>query len=183
MQQQCVYFHTDISIEKASEILKEQGWEIIFKSHHDDIDFDTLTEEEKISWIDDFEERIKTQTSKLQKHDRKDGSFIISTDQLKQRFEKLSFMLKNSQLPITEKFEIIVSETRKIDAILGQISTWMYHISERGYPEYNHQIQCARIIAKKGSEQIRYLEYDYDPIITINGPKAVTTKSTLENLF
>jgi len=183
MQQQCVYFHTDISIEKASEILKEQGWEIIFKSHHDDIDFDTLTEGEKISWIDDFEERIKRQTSKLQKHDRKDGSFIISTDQLKQRFEKLSFMLKNSQLPITEKFEIIVSEMRTINAMLEQISTWMYHIFERGYPEYEHQIQCARIIAKKGSEQIRYLEYDYDPIITITGPNANSSKASIEGKF
>ena len=183
MQQQCVYFHTGKNTEETAEILKQQGWEIIYKSYNDDIDFNTLTEEERISWLLVYEERIKEQIRFLQKHDREYGSFIISTDQIKQRFEKLSSMLKNSQLPITEKFEIIVSEMRKIDAMLEQITTWLNTIFERGYPEYQHQIQCARIIAKKGSEQIRYLEFDNDPIITITGPNANSSKASIEGKF
>ena len=82
MQQQCVYFHTGKNTDETAEILKKQGWEIIYKSHTDDIDFNTLTEEERISWLVVYEERIKEQIRFLQKHDRREGSFIISTDQI-----------------------------------------------------------------------------------------------------
>ena len=183
MQQQCVYFHTGKNTEETAEILKQQGWEIIYKSYNDDIDFNTLTEEERISWLLVYEERIKEQIRFLQKHDRREGSFIISTDQIKQRFEKLSSKL-SSQLPATEKFEIIASDMGIISEIYLQVTNWIHYIHEYGYPEYNHQIQCARIIAKKGSEQIRYLEFQVDdPIITITGPNANSSKSSLEGKF
>jgi len=183
MEQQSVYLHTGISFEEASEIFKDQGWEIIYKSHNDEIYFDTLTEDEKISWLEAFEGSIKTQTHNLHKHDKKDGSFIISTDKVKQRFEKVYDMLKNKQISVPEKYESIVSEMRIIDEIIGQVTGWLNYIFERGYPIYERKLQCSRIIAKKGSEKIQYLEFFADPIITVTGPKAASAKSTLESIF
>jgi len=67
MQQQCVYFHTGKNTEETAKILKQQGWEIIYKSNNDDIDFNTLTEEEQISWLLVYKERIKSQILYLEK--------------------------------------------------------------------------------------------------------------------
>ena len=45
------------------------------------------------------------------------------------------------------------------------------------------RIRCSCIIARKGDDIVRYLEFQKDPIVTITGPKAANLKSSLEKKF
>lgn len=176
-----ITLHTGKNTEETEKILKQHGWEIVYISYHDDIYFDTLNEDEKIGWLEEFEESLEKQVENLQRYARDHGSVIVSTDNVKKIFsELLSMLTEKNQLSILEKYDKIVTEMKIIDTICTQITHLKYAIKEQGYPIYNRQIQCSRIIAKKGSEKIRYLEFSPNPILTITGPKAIETKSSLE---
>jgi len=54
---------------------------------------------------------------------------------------------------------------------------WFNHIKN------DIRVICSCIIAKKGTNVVRYLEFETDPVITITGPKAASLKSSLEKKF
>jgi len=184
MEQQCVYLHTSKRPGETTQILKQKGWEIVSWSKDELIDFFSLTKDEKISWIKAFEEDLDVQIHDLEKANRNFASFIVSKDLVKKRFEKVVSMLKNSgQLSIIQKYERIVKEMKVIDTIFNSMSEWLETITIDHLVISGYKINCSRIIAKKGSEQIRYLEFLNDPIITITGPNANSSKVSLEEKF
>ena len=60
MEQQLVHLHTTKDLDQTEEILKEYGMEIIFKADRFYLKLSQMNEEEKLSWIDSIQGKLRT---------------------------------------------------------------------------------------------------------------------------
>jgi len=185
MEQQLVYLHTEKNLEETEQILKNQGFEIIYKSMDDEIDFYNLTEHEKISWINAFKDDLKKQIIDLQQDDKDLEKHVDPKEFISKKFVNVfNFIQNDNKFQTNEKFEIIVNEMRLIDDQYNIIKNWLDCLifidhNALGYSE----LRCSRLIAKRGSEKISYMAFLNDPILTLQSQNATNLKSTLEKKF
>ena len=181
MSQQCVYFHTEKTLKETEEILKQQGMEIILKTDSLRLNFSDMTEEEQLSYLKtlvaDLEhtcDRLELQEKELEIVARQGISFS-------KEFREICNKIKNSRATDTiKRFQHLQEEYLKIRRLVITVPDLRNTRSEL---VFNERVRCSCLIAKMGTDVIRYLAFENDPIITINGPKANELKSTLEQSF
>lgn len=181
MQQKCFQFHTSKSFPQTLKILEKEKLEIIFQSNRCQIDFTELTIEEQISWIEEREKDMNRCDELLKKHRGKYESYFESIISFREQTKELLKLHKRSpsSYKTSEKYDQLIKARKKLSG------TWD---SLRLYAYLSHQIPttsaaCSCILAKKGTNLIRYLSFESDPIVTIIGSKASYLKLTLESKF
>jgi len=185
MQQKLVYLHTEKNLEETEQILKNKGFEIIYKSMDDEIDFYNLAEHEKISWINAFKDDLKKQIIDLQQDDKDLEKYVDPKEFISKKFvDVFNFIQNDNKFQTNEKFEIIVNEMKLIDDQYNKIKNWLDYLifidhNAIGYRE----LRCSRLIAKKGSEKVIYMAFLNDPILTLEGQNSINLKSSLEKQF
>jgi hypothetical protein len=183
MQQQCVYLHTFKDLNEAEKIMKENGMTIILKQENTYIDVDEMNEEEKRSYLETIKNEFAETLEEIGKAQVRGEMYFKSLQMMKttifEIFDLLNKTSNNQQ--VNEKFDLLLSEMRKVNEIIEVFDT-IRNFKYR-HIRVDHKPSCSVIIAKKGDEIIRYLEFEKDPVITITGPNATNLKSTLESKF
>ena len=183
MQQQCVYLHTFKNINEAEKIMKENGMTIILKQKSTYIEVNEMNEEEKRSYLETIKDEFVETLEEIGKAEINGELYFKQLQMMKSTiFEILDLFDKtpNNQ-QVNEKFEILLVGMGKVNEIIeafDKIRNLRYSLIRVG-----HRPSCSIIIAKKGEEIIRYLEFEKDPVITITGPNATNLKSSLESKF
>ncbi len=181
MQQKLVYLHTDKNLKETEEILKQQGMEIILTTDSLYLNFSDMTEEEQFSYLktldgnlEDIADQLEIQDKEIEILSRKGYSFS-------KEFREILNSLKNSRNSDTIKhFRHLQEELNKIQ----DLSYTLRDIGNRSRDNHlNESTRCSCLIAKMGSDVIRYLAFKNDPILSITGPNAPNLKSTLESKF
>jgi len=181
MQQQLVYLHTEKNLEETEEILKQQGMEIVLKTNNMHIYFSDMTEEEQISYLKTIEEDLEVTADMLDIQDRQIEILARHGNSFSKDYREIIKSLKFSKNEDTvKKFQIIEKKLRKVQRLAEAISDLRYRARVLGL---NDIVRCSCLIAKNGTDIIRYLSFKQDPVLTINGPNATNLKSTLESKF
>ena len=187
MQQQTIYLHTEKNIEQTEKILKSDGFEIVLKSDSVQLTISDLTKEELDCWKEFFGKKLNEFLKICDKQDDYIEKFRETRKQVNEKIKK--FVDSFNENPQSFETSTIYEQ---IDKKLYQISrTTLYagdfnDMTSLHYdvPEFR-LISCSCIVAKKGSNVIRYLGFKAfpDPIITFSGPEAKKLKSSLEKMF
>jgi len=182
MQQKLVYLHTEKNLEDTKEILKQQGMEIILKTKYLSLSFSDLTEEEQLSYLKTLEPHLEYTADQLEMQEKQIDILARKGNSLSKRVRELLNSLNTpNNTDKIKLFQDLLEEDKKILNLgfkiseIGQNSRDIHHLDRR--------IECSCLIAKMGTDVIRYLAFKNDPIITITGPNAITLKSTLEKSF
>ena len=183
MQQQCVYLHTFKNINEAEKIMKENGMTIILKQKSTYIDVSEMNEEEKRSYLETIKDEFVETLEEIGKAEVNGELYFKQLQMMKTTiFEILDLLDKTSNnQQVNEKFDLLLSEMRNVIEIIEVFDK--IHNLRYSHIRVGHRPSCSMIIAKKGDEIIRYLEFEKDPVITITGPNATNLKSTLESKF
>ena len=182
MQQKCLQFHTSKSFPQTLKILEKEKLEIIFQSNRCQIDFTELTVEEQISWIEEREKDMNRCDEFLKMNRGKYESYFESIIGFREQTKELLKLHKHSpsSYETSEKYEQFIKAREKLNG------TWDFL---KLYAFLSHQIPsgtiavCSCIIAKKGTNLVRYLSFESDPIVTIIGSKASDLKTSLKSKF
>ncbi len=182
MKQKCVQFHTIKSYYNTLKILKKEEFEILFSDTTADIDFESLTIEEQISWIETMENDQKHYDKFLKKHAGKFDDFFESVMDFRKQTVDLVKSYRNnpSSYKTSEKFEHFIKMRKKISN--GINLNTLFFLGNEIFRDHM-KVRCSCIIAKKGTNIARYLSFQKDPIVTLIGPKAKNLKSYLEKKF
>jgi len=183
MEQKLVYLHTDKNLEEAKQILEQEEMEILLKTDTMYIDFSDMTEEEQSSWIklmkDDLEDAVDDLEifyRKIQLFNKKN---YTTPENVRKMFEALS---KSNDFVLSQAHRDLIREIVEFGRKTRHIS-YVTRFGTRNIERFGEGIRCSCIIARKGTDIVRYLEFLKDPIITINGPNATSLKSSLEKQF
>jgi hypothetical protein len=183
MQQQCVYLHTYKDLDEAEKILRENGMTIILKQNSTYIDVSEMNEEEKRSYLETIKDEFAETLEEIGKAQVSGEMYFKSLQMMKttifEIFDLLDKTSNNQQ--VNEKFDLLLSEMRKVNAVI-EVFDKIRNL-RHSHIYVGHRPSCSMIIAKKGDEIIRYLEFERDPVITITGPNATNLKSSLESKF
>ena len=180
MKQQCAFLHTAKGLKEAEEILQKEGMEIILKTTSMQINYSDLTEAEQFSWLKMVRNDFEAYVDDIEILYRKVELFLrkkpITTDNFRKMLEELpKNTIDNKEYKnLAEKFLEFFEDSKQI--------------SDGGHPGYatrrlDRILSCSCIIARKGSDFVRYLEFYRDPVLTIKGPNATSLKSSLESKF
>ncbi len=187
MKQECVVLHTNKDLMQTEEILKEKGFEIVFKSQSVILPISELTKEELECW----QEFLGKELNKFLKTCYKQEKYIekfretrkIINEQLKKFVDSFNRNPKSSETTIayawlTNKLNEI-AHTNFYAGDFRDMTSLHYDIPEL------RETNCYCLVAKKDSNVVRYLGFRAfpDPIITFSGPEANILKSTLEKQF
>jgi len=182
MKQECVYLHTFKNLQEAETILQENGFAVISKLNDIFLDVNEMNDEEKRSYLETIRNEFSETLEEIGSAEVTGEVYFKKLQMLKRTiFEIVDLLDKTSNQQVIEKFNLLLAETKKINDIIevfDKLTRTRYSIIH-----VDHRPKCSMLIAKKGEEIIRYLEFDEDPVITINGPNAINLKSTLEKLF
>ena len=183
MEQKLVYLHTDKNLEEAKQILEQEEMEILLKTDTMYIDFSDMTEEEQSSWIklmrDDLEDAVDDLEifyRKIQLFNKKN---YTSPENVRKMFEALS---KSNDYVLSQAHIDLIREIVEFGRKTKHIS-YFTRFETHNVKKFGEAIRCSCIIARKGTDIVRYLEFLKDPILTINGPNATSLKSSLEKQF
>ena len=183
MQQQSVYLHTNKNLEEAEQILEQEEMEILLKTDSMYIDFSDMTKEEQSSWIkllrDDLEDAVDELEIFYHKIQRFNKKNYATPENIRKMFEALP---KSNDFVLSQAHRDLIKELIELGRKTKYVS-YFTRFGNRNIERFGEKIRCSCIIARKGTDIIRYLEFLNDPIITINGPNATTLKSTLESKF
>ena len=183
MQQQCVYLHTFKNINEAEKIMKENGMTIILKQKSTYIDVSEMNEEEKRSYLETIKNEFADTLEEIGAAEVNGELYFKQLQMMKRTifeiFELLDKTSNNQQ--VNEKFDLLLAELKKVKNIIEIFDK--FRTRRYTYISVGHRPSCSIIIAKKGDEIIRYLEFEKDPVLTITGPNATNLKSTLESKF
>jgi len=156
--------------------------EIIVKSNTMYLNFSQLTPEEQNGWIksvgEDLEDAVDEVTrfyNRLERFYKKTKSFPL------QIREMMNELRKSENLPITDRHKHLIQKLMDFSHETQHLSYYSrYRIRDI---RLDDRIRCSCIIARKGNDIVRYLEFQKDPIVTIKGPNASNLKLTLEKKF
>jgi len=182
MQQKYLQFHTSKSFSQTLEILEKEKLEIIFQSNECRIDFTELTIEEQISWIEANEEHMKHYDMFFKKQGGNLESYFESIMDFRKQTKELVKLHRNnpSSYKTSEKYDQFIKAWEKVKGKYDFRP--VYHYSQE-YLKPNVRVSCSCIIAKKGTNLVRYLSFESDPIVTIIGSKASDLKTSLKSKF
>ena len=182
MQQECVYLHTFKNIQEAETIQKENGFVVITKIKDVYLDVNEMNDEEKRSYLETIRDEFTETLEEIASVEVTGEVYFKKLQMLKRTiFEIVDLLDKTSSNQVIGKFNLILAETKKINDIIDIFDKFL--IRRNSMIRVGHRPHCSMLIAKKGEEIIRYLEFEKDPIITITGPNAITMKSSLEKSF
>jgi len=183
MEQKLEYFHTNKDLKQTKEILTKEGIEIILSSNTMYINISEMTEEEQNVWIKLMREDLEDAVEDVEIFYRKLHRFFKNKNTFPTNFRKMLAELdkSNNSLP-SEKHRSLIDQLNDFEHSARRIS---YYENFRAHDvrRFGGSIRCSCIIAKKGNDIIRYLEFLKDPVVTIKGPNASHLKSTLESKF
>ena len=181
MEQKLVYLHTDKNLKETEKILKKQGMEIILTTDTLYLNFSDMTEEEQISYLKTLEADFENTADELEIQDKELEIVARRGYSFSKGFREIINSLKNSRNTDTIKhFQHLEEEFRKIRLLSYSLS----HLGKRVRAVHlNEKIPCSCLIAKMGTDVIRYLAFKDDPVLTITGLNATNLKSTLESKF
>ena len=180
MEQKLVHLHTEKELKETEEILKQQGMEIILKTDYLSLDFFDMTEEEQVSYLKTLDEQLEDSAVQLEIQE-KEIALVASKKSLTKKYRELLKSYDNSNNADKIKlFPRLREEYYKVQK-RGHI---LYDISHRSREiRLDRRITCSCLIAKMGTEIIRYLAFNHDPVLTIKGPNATSLKSSLQSKF
>jgi len=178
MEQKLVYLHTDKNLKETEEILKQQGMEIILISDSLQLNFSDMTKEEQLSYLKTLEADLEDTADQLVMLDKE---ILARKKSFSKEYRKILISLKHSGKTDTIKhFQHLQVKFKKIRYLDHELSQLSYRSRDLDLYE---SIECSCLIAKMGTDVIRYLEFKKDPVLTITGPNATNLKSTLESKF
>ena len=182
MEQKLVYLHTDKNLKETEEILKKQGMEIILKTDSMRLHFSDMTEEEQLSYLKIIEKDLDNTSDRLEIQDKERKILDRTGNSFSKEFREIINSLKNSRnIDTIKRFQQLQAEYTKVRVLENTISQLSYR--SRDQLDLNESVRCSCLIAKMGTDVIRYLAFESDPVLTINGPNATSLKSTLESKF
>jgi len=185
MKQKSVYLHTDKDLERTNYLLKQQGMEIIFKSSSVDLHFRDLTNEEQASFIETNAEELKTLLKCFENGDKSVKDLVKKIKTHREDAAEFVKLLRAEpkSFKTSQKFETY-NKSRKAFAKQVNVCSQVSFMRMR-YFDYLplSAVNCSILIAKKGTELVRYLSFKKDPVLTITGPKASKLKLSLESKF
>jgi len=181
MEQKLVYLHTDKNLEETEEILKKQGMEIILFTDTLYLNFSDMTEEEQLSYLKTLEADFEDTADQLEIQDKEIQIIARKGYSFSKGFREILNSLKNSKnTDAIKHFQHLQDELEKIRHLSYSLS----HLGQRARSVHLiEKIHCSCLIAKMGTDIIRYLAFKNDPVLTITGPNAHNLKSTLESKF
>jgi len=180
MQQKLVYLHTDKNLKETEEILKQQGMEIILTTESLYLNFSDMTEEEQFSYVKTLEADLEDTADELEIQD-KEIEIIARKGSISKEFRAILSSLKNSRnIDTIKHFQHLQEEVRRVRQLTNRIRYFDHRSRD---VHLNEGIHCSCLIAKMGTDVIRYLEFKNDPVLTITGPNATSLKSLLEKQF
>jgi len=167
----------------TAQILEHEEMEIILKTNELFINFSDMTEGEQKSWIKLMKEDLENAVDDIEIFHHKINRFNSKKHTQPEDLRKMLDSLGNDNgFVLTEAHRNLVNELVEYERDSRHISFYNnYRTSD--VDRFGDGIRCSCIIARKGTDIVRYLEFLKDPIITINGPNATNLKSTLEKKF
>jgi len=181
MQQQLVYLHTEKNLYETEEILKQQGMEIILKTNSMSIYFSDMTDEEQISFLKTLEEDLEVTVEMLDIQDRHIEILARHGNSFSKDYREILKSLKFSKNEdAIKQFQVIKKKLRKSQRLAESFSDLRNRVRFLGLTD---SVSCSCLIAKNGTDIIRYLSFEQDPVLTITGPNATNLKSSLEKQF
>ena len=183
MQQQCVYFHTFKNIDAAERILKENGMSIILKQKNTYMDVSEMNDEEKRSYLETIKNEFAETLEEIGRVEINGELYFKQLQMMKSTiFEIFDLFGKtSSNQQINEKFDLLLAQIKKVNNVVDIFDK--FRNLRYAHIRAGHRPSCSILIAKKGDEIIRYLEFEKDPVITVTGPNATNLKSSLESKF
>jgi len=186
MKQQQIYFHTEKNLKQAEKILKKQDMQIIFKSTSARININDLNAEERFAWLQYVAATLKTHLKRVN-----EGSIII--EEVKKNFVEFNnefskYISKHQINPnsyqASREYEKLARKWCSMQRT-GESIRYYNLISPREALLESFMIPCGILIAKHGTETVRFLEFraNDDPIVTLTGPQASALKISLSKKF
>ena len=181
MKQQCIYLHTTKDLAETETILKNEGMQIVFQSDDAEIKFSDMTEEEKISWLKSMHEDLDVQIIDMESNRT---AFQLEINFIEKKFVDVVNLLKDDNYSnVDEKYKKIVKEMSEIDQHYYKTGDWRNCVTIDHGIIRQSKLRCSCLIAKTGTDVVRYLSFLNDPILTITGKNATNLKSSLEGKF
>jgi len=181
MKQQCIYLHTTKDLAETETILKNEGMQIVFQSDDAEIKFSDMIEEEKISWLKSMQEDLDGQISDMELNRK---AYQLGINFIEKKFVDVLNLLKDDNYSnVDEKCKKIVEEMSEIDQHYYKMGDWKSCVTIDHGIIRQSKIRCSILIAKTGTDVVRYLSFLNDPILSITGPHATNLKSSLEKNF
>jgi len=181
MKQQCIYLHTTKDLAETEEILKNEGMQIVFQSDDAEIKFSDMIEEEKIGWLKSMQEDLDGQISDMELNRK---AYQLGINFIEKKFVDVLNLLKDDNYSnVDEKCKKIVEEMSEIDQHYYKMGDWKCCVTIDHGIIRQSKIRCSCLIAKTGTDVVRYLSFLNDPILSITGPHATNLKSSLEKKF
>ena len=185
MQQKCVYLHTAKNLKQTEKILKNSGMEIVFKSNDISLPLKELSVTETIAWFEECNKEIRWT---LKRFDDYENDLVNLKKNIETAGKNISELVKlyhndPNGYKTNEKYELCLKKMRKASNRYGFRTAIRFAL--RRTLRITTPIHCSCLIAKKGNNIARYLEFheNKDPILTITGPKATNMKTLLEKKF
>jgi len=170
-------------LKDTAEILKHEEIEIILKTSDMYINFSEMTLEEQSSWVKLVREDLEEAADDIDLFYRKIERFNKNKRTIPESVRKmLNDIRKSESFLLGETHKKLIKELVDFEHATRHLS-YYNNYRTRDITRFGDGIRCSCIIARKGDNIVRYLEFLKDPIVTINGPNASNLKSTLEKKF
>ena len=183
MQQQCVSLHTNKDLKETEQIFEKEEMEILLKTNEMFINFSDMTDEEKISWIklmrDDLDNAVDDMEIFYHKIERFNKKKHTAPEDIRKMLDSLN---TSEAIVLDGAHQNLINELSGLENESRHLSFFARYRS-RDIESFKNGIRCSCIIARKGTDVVRYLSFLKDPVVTFTGPNASKLKSSLEKKF
>jgi len=182
MQQQSVYFHTTKNLSESKEILEQEEIQIILKTNSLYLKLEDLTEEEQKSWLKGIKNDLEDAADGIDIFYKQLKRFHSQKEEFPKNLRNLIEQLPDSDFVLSDSHRKIIQDLADFEYDTRHLS-YFNNIRSRDISRIDQSIRCSCIIARKGDDLVRYLEFLRDPVVTITGKNAAKLKSVLEKKF
>ncbi len=183
MQQQCVSLHTDKGLKEAEQIFQKEEMEILLNTNMMYMRFADMTSEEQNSWIKLMRADLENAIDDMEIFNRRIERYNKEEQLSPEVFRKMFDSLGKSRDSFLDKAHInLIKQLIEFEDRSRKIS-YFANITSQDGEGFVGGIRCSCIIARKGTDVVRYLSFLKDPVVTFTGPNASKLKSTLEKQF